>query len=873
VLGSEQAPTLAEQTPDQTTWQAQRDTLGPPFDAERVTLAQLRQIRKDPMVAFGLHYMKVPLVRAEWHIEAYDNNGPNPQISAFLDACLRGIYATLIFQRELCKDFGFQGIVKRFIFQNPGGTWSDPTATDPAKAQQPAWNEGNVNPIIYKNPVALRPEQTTPQFDDKTGEFTGMAYEVPPAQRNKASGFKASSQKGNQSVRQIDIWHSYWAVNQKNEEHGSMYGYPRIGFARDYWWAYRFLFMMSNRAYERLAIPPVLAYHPEGSTLVDAETGETRPNWEIALEAAERIRANAVAAVPSTMATAGLDSSATQREWDFKFMETPWESLKVFDDRFNYINIMKLRSIWVPDLAFIGGNQSGGNTGGNIAEQMAEMLTESLELDMAEIDDEINRLWLPQLLTLNFPDFINNGGRAKKVSHGFRKEDIEFYKQVLQLIGQSNPNAFSMVDLVEIFRRSGTPLKTPAQLAADQALMIQQQANAQPPGVTPTANGIGIIRNPAVNPGFQAGGSAPGVTANGNNNSAMGFSDEPHVTPMMYVAGRELIELSEIDDFVAGLPSTYHYSDRTIRSLMLQLRRLWLGYYRNLYPEFAGHVATAKLEPADVNLDDDEFRSVNVESIIMMFADKKPDKIIAMTKKAATKLANTLLATWGDESEKMQQLREKSEALLRRIAERAQDLEKSRSRIDTEWDDKQLDDWLARQSARLIKLTHQTVRNELRDFLVKQMQDGLTADEIADQVRAHFSGFEGHKADRVARSETRDAVNAATLISAEANGIKYVRATDGIEHDEECKRRDNTLFTVKEAWKEMWKEHPYGVLGFVPIARANFSIVYVHEMPDDAPEGATAYFDNDTSTAFIMFDADGTDEYLTELGGWLIAHP
>jgi hypothetical protein len=141
ILSSEQAPTLAEQTPDQTTWQAQRDTLGPPFDAERVTLAQLRQIRKDPMIAFGLHYMKVPKVRAEWHIDARDRNGPNPQVAAFIDACIRLIYPRLIFQRELCKDFGFQGIVKRFIFQNPGGMYVDPTQQDPVQAQKASWDE------------------------------------------------------------------------------------------------------------------------------------------------------------------------------------------------------------------------------------------------------------------------------------------------------------------------------------------------------------------------------------------------------------------------------------------------------------------------------------------------------------------------------------------------------------------------------------------------------------------------------------------------------------------------------------------------------------------------------------------------------------
>ena len=69
---------------------------------------------------------------------------------------------------------------------------------------------------------------------------------------------------------------------------------------------------------------------------------------------------------------------------------------------------------------------------------MAEIFIESQALLMDEIDDEINRYMIPQLLIVNFPEFINNGGVAFKVSHGFRKEDIEFYKQVLQLVGQSH---------------------------------------------------------------------------------------------------------------------------------------------------------------------------------------------------------------------------------------------------------------------------------------------------------------------------------------------------------------------------------------------------------------------------------------------------
>lgn len=874
ILSAEQAPTLAEQTPDQSTWQALRDTIGPPFDSERVTLAQLRQIRKDSMVAFGLHYIKVPHVMAEWHIDARDRNGPNAAVAGFVDAALRIIYARLIFQRMLALDFGFQGIAKRFILQNPSAFYIDLTEQDPEKQLKPVWDEGeNVLPIIWKAPVALRPEQTTPKFDDKTGEFAGILYDVPPAQRNKASGFRTGRQKGNQAQREIDIYHSYWATNQKDDEHGSVYGYPRIGFARDYWWMYRFLFMMSGRAYERLAIPPVLAYHPEGQTVVDSETGESRENWELALEAAERLRSNAVAAVPSTMATAGLDGSTTQREWDFKFMETPFEALRIFDERFNYLNVMKLRSCWVPELAFVG-NGVGGNTAGNIAAQMAEIFLESQALLMADVDDEINRIWIPQLLRINYPDFLDNGGVARKISHGFRSEDVEFYKQAIQLIGQAKPEALAQIDTMELLRRMNMPLKTPSQLAAERNNLAAQVASAGPPQVEPQAGQVGTIANPGVNPGFQNGGSAPAVNDDGTG-AVAGFAEVPFV----YTNGREVSMFfsdSATDDFLSGLPDSKHYKDKAIRALMLQLRRLWLAHYKRLYPEFAGYVNGAK-----VNLSDIE-DAVDSALLSLQFATEDSEngngkKIAAaaagaaVTLAAAKKATNALLKGFAIDSKVLAELASKSAAIIRKILSRAAAIDMKEGNIKAELLEDAWDDFLTSQIGRLIKLTNESVKNELRDFLVREIREGKSSEEIADDIRAHFTGFEGHKADRVARSEVRDAVNAASLIVSEAASLRYVRATDGEEFDEECRKRNGKLFTVKEAWKELHKEHPYGTLGFEPIARANFSIEVVNELPEDAPEGVVGFFDDNTDTAYILFDEPAADEYLDALGAALVA--
>ena len=838
VKGVDQAPTVAQQTPTDTAWSAMRDVLGPPFDSERVTLYQMRQMRKDAMIAFGLHYIKVPLVRAEWHIEARDKDGPNAQVAAFVDAALRPIYARYIFQRTLALDFGYQGMVKRFIMKNPGGIYNDTREENEENRIKPIWDEGSVEPVIWKAPVPLRPELVKPVFDDKTGEFAGMTYEAPQVAKPKGA-------RKAKSVMEIDVYHSLWGTNAKDDELGSIYGFPRTGHARDYWWSYKFLFQLSNRGYERVAIPPVVAFHPEGSSVIDETTGETQPNWQIALEMADRLRSNAVAAVPSTMAEAGMgEASNSQRAWDFKFLETPFQSLAIFDERFNYLNVMKLRSVWVPEQAFIEGE--GGTSSRNVAAQMSEVFVSSQALLMDEIDDEINRYMIPQLLIVNFPEFVNNGGHAHKVSHGFRKEDIEFYKQILQLVGQSDPARIANeVDFTELLRRMNTPLRDPNDLERERLQIAEQLAMQGPPLVPPGPGNVGVIANPNANPGFTNGGSAPGVGTGGAAGAAAGFST-------IYIQPNEHIEilLADAEDFVANLPTSKHYSDKTIRSLALQLRRVWEAHFRRLYPDFARYVA-------------------GVDSIEL--ADDR-EKRVRISKRTAERAAKRLMKGFGIDSEEMEKLAKRSAEIIRKMIDRAAKLDIKSTRIESSIDEDDFDSFVREQTGRLIKLTDRTFREDMYGFLVRSIREGKGPKEIGDDIQAHHEGTPGVRADRIARSETRDSVNAATLLSGEAAGIRYVRASDGEDFDEECARRNGRLYTIREAWKELRKEHPNGTLGFDLIPRANFSVEYVEEMPEAAPDDSVAYFDEASETAFIVFNSDGTDEYLSKLGEYLINH-
>jgi hypothetical protein len=103
--------------------------------------------------------------------------------------------------------------------------------------------------------------------------------------------------------------------------------------------------------------------------------------------------------------------------------------------------------------------------------------------------------------------------------------------------------------------------------------------------------------------------------------------------------------------------------------------------------------------------------------------------------------------------------------------------------------------------------------------------------------------------------------------------VRYARATDGHQFDKECADRDGKLFTIKEAWREIRKEHPYGTLGFKLVPRISFSVETVTEMPSNAPQDAVCFYDPANQTAFMLFDqsAAAKDDFLRRVGEVVMA--
>lgn len=833
IEGKEQAPTTRDQAPAGVDWKRLSQQLGAPFDPTQVPLRKLREMREDPMIAFAMHYIIVPLVRAKWHMEARDNNGPNAQVAAFMDAAWRMIHSRYVMQHiGGSLSFGYQAMASRYQIANPGGFYVDPATG----TTNPSWSEGSVMPRIWKPFVALEPEMVTPRWVESgpgEGDFDGIDLEIKPAQRGQGRGIKSKNKKGNQNVQEIDVFHSVWATNDRDAVFGNIYGRPRIRHAYRYWWSYWWRWAQYDRAFERMAIPPIVAYHPEGNW-VDPESNEKIPYQTIALNAAERLRSNAIAAVPSTLASSGLDEKGTQkREWEFEFLESKGHNVfDKFDVAFNYLDVMKLRSIWVPEQAFIEGE--GGTSSRNVAAQMAEIFMESQALLWDDMADHVNRYVMPTLLMLNFPEFVANGGSVRMVGNGFQKEDTELLKQLIQLAGQADASFLGEVDFRESLRRLDVPMKRPEDYAAEQARLSRQQ-----PGISTVnggRNGLSVVKNPNVNPGTTNGGSVPEPAQ-----KSLGFSDE-----YVYMNPPEFIELSDTEDFIASLPNTPHYNDRSLKALTVQVRRAWQTHFRNSYGDFASYLEGMG----------DSFE----------FADK------SVTKKAAVKIANKIVREWQLADATIEQITGRTRNVIERAVKRGIRIAQKEVNLDGSPDADTISEYVDGQTARVLSRTTDTMKDEMHDFLVEHIRDGKTPTEIAREVRNHFSDdFPINKANRVARSEVRDAVNAATLLAGEASDLSWVRMSDGEEFDKECKERNGKLATIKSAWKAMRSTHPNCTLGFALVPRAEFSIDYVRNMPGDH-EDEMAFYDELTDTAVIWVGAsdDDIDTFLFDLGRALV---
>jgi len=452
--------TSMSQTGSWVNWNEMADLLGQPFNVTRIPLSKLEQMRRDPMIAFALMFVKVPLIRAHWKIDSVD-----PQRAAFVQNCLQKIYGKLILAYLNCLDYGYSPIVKRFEYDEPDWTFIDPESG----TEKPVWSNKGVKALIWKPFIPLNPRKARPRFN-KQGDFVGI--DNAPAFGSVLGGsyFGASG-------RPADIpadW-ALWATNEQDSEFGSLYGYPRIGYAYRYWWSYWYKFGLSDRAFEKWGDPPFVVFHPSDEGVEDAD-GNDIDFGEAALATAEQLRSGANVAMPSSVIRGYAEDRPTNvREWDFKQVEST-ANFAALNDSFEYLDVQKIRSIMVPEQALVEGK--GGSSSRNVAAEFADIFHESQAVVMEEIDNLINRYMIPQLLEANFG---TGGASCTKVTTGFDPQDVETMRVIIQAVANKNGEV-PEADMQEILRQLGVPQLTHAaiekklkEIADNQDLQHQQK--------------------------------------------------------------------------------------------------------------------------------------------------------------------------------------------------------------------------------------------------------------------------------------------------------------------------------------------------------------------------------------------------------------
>jgi hypothetical protein len=429
---------------------------GRSLDGTRPPLSDLGRMRRDAMLSFGLSFVKSYLARGSWHIRSTD-----PRRAAFVDAALRRIYGRLVLQAGGALDFGYQAIVKNFERENVPWTYV-------SNGQEiPVWSS-NVPVLVWTPFTTLSPRVARPHWSSD-GSFAGIDYK------------RGTSE----SAPDIPLSHALWITNEKDSVFGSLYGFPRLAYAYRYWWSYWYRFTLADRAYEKWADPPIIAYHP--TELATDADGNPRDLTAEALRLAESLRSGANVSLPSDLVTQEIDGrTSSMRAWSLEQMKVEVD-FSNFNDTFEYLDVMKLRSLMVPEQAFLEGR------GGTSSRNVAAILTDSFEQGQAaligELYDQINRYMIPQLLLANFGP---GGATCEICFDSFDPKDVETSRAIVQAFAQNAPGRLAAVDFRELLSDLGVPLLSVEAAKEAEQEIVREAQRSRPTNVQASEDQVPI---------------------------------------------------------------------------------------------------------------------------------------------------------------------------------------------------------------------------------------------------------------------------------------------------------------------------------------------------------------------------------------------
>lgn len=778
-----------------------RDAVGD-FDPENISIPRLYQIRKDPMIQMGLHYCKFPLIRAKWSIECED-----PKIQAAVTEIIRNVYGSYTRTMLNMLDFGYQGAIKQFELGTLHSTYEDENGE-----VQPVWDDKSIQPMVLGDLLPLMPEFTTPRLEN--GNFAGIDSNIIG---------------GADSDRFVPAEWSLWMVNEFEENFRSYFGFARTAYAYRYWWSYWFRFHMEDRHFEMDADPALMIQFPPGDSKHKNPDGSvtTTTNKEIALQMGNDLRGGGTIAWPSDVFFDEQGRATTTPMWSAEFLQGG-ENLKAFRDSNEYLDVMKLRAILVPEQSLIEGK--GGTSSRNVAGTYNDIFTESLGQMAEDLDVTWNKYIIPQIVEANWgPD----APKCTKITSGFNDDDLTLTNELIKIAFNLDPNALP-INFDELVKNANLPMLSAKeqeerdeeikQMQVDQQRQAQEQADLMDP------NGPGDPAPP--------GGSANlSLSQTKLPNSSRGI-----LVPRSIGKPRE-------DSGEPSRPMFLHQGGEKVKSTAPEwARKEQIRRENNIgaMSERLAHVVqdhlSTTIEQCAQMLENEGAMNSPGSKIDLAFGGRKRVKKV-------TGFINRFLQFFRDVT-KTTNIKDRVQAEEASMAHAAGAAELSRMGMSVEkWDvaSREIQKYSKDRAGRLIDGTNEVksisdnfVEVHIRPWLDSKLKeisyefDEGQAQALANELRSYFKDYPQWMAERLARTEARHTYNRASFMVWENAGIRKVKAFDGLGGksgitDPTCLARNGAIMTIAEARTEDEEEHPNGTLGFVPVIEPEVFLIPVEQ--------------------------------------------
>lgn len=786
--------------------------LGEPQDPTNVSFPFLRLMRRDHMVAMGLHFIAMPTVKAPWYYEADD-----AKVAAFADNLLRPIYGRLVLTILRMLWAGYSPAAKNFDTVNPSWTYLPGINQAPTQV----WDQGGIDAVVYKPVTPLKPENSSPVWD-RSGAFNGITYD-------KRYGGIGYFNINGQRTPDIDLLHSMWVTHDQDNEDGSPFGFARIAHCAPIFHMYRYIWTLLGRAFENNADPgPVVRYPREEMDAVN-DDGEQVTNVQTALRIGSRRRSGSTIAMPSDVYRDFQDKPTGVKMWDIEYPKNDTN----FSEIMNFLGFLesaKLRSLWLQEQGLIEG--SGGQSNRNVASEFGEQRDASQTVLMHQIDEAIDETFIRPAMAMNMPWYE---GKLVKKTLGPGRDDEDVVRQIIQLAGQQDFHNFG-ADVRRILDAKGVPLISDADYKTLQDQAAKAATAAATPAVAPDGSvvGNGTPRNP--------------VQGRRSLVTQTGFDRETGQPEMTYVQLGGHIELSSDGDFVARLPKTDAFTDRQVVATTRDLRNTASAFLTWAYGDFARYLGKQK--------------SLDLSQLVHEIELEAGEELADGDK--VRKAVDRIIGGWRPSVAKISEFTTKARGAIGRVFDRTTTIQFSRVRSSARLNslDKAAATWLDNRGAEMVSSVLQTTREQLATVLADGVREGRTPAQIATDIREHFDEFPASRAATIARTEVSMAFNFATASAGIAAGVKKGQLLDG-NKDEPCKQRNGKIVDLAQALQEKLN-HPNCTftIRLLPKASANLSMRY------EKLTGFKARYDAASDTILLDREISREDEahYLIALG-------